>query len=61
MFTVSLLSLQYVCVYDAIYVLSFCYHINTDQHPRGGIVLSEIVIKLMAVVSREVVCETTTG
>ena len=30
-FIVSLFSLQYVCVYDSLYVLSFRSHINLDQ------------------------------
>ena len=31
MFIVSLLSLQNVCDYDSVYVLSFCSCINLDQ------------------------------
>ena len=30
-FTVSLCSLQYLCVLSSIYTLSFCLHINPDQ------------------------------
>ena len=30
-FIVSLLSLQNVCVFDAISIISFCSHVNQDQ------------------------------